>query len=93
MIRMNPGIKPQSTGKEAISDKNIAYVEFSNPALDGKLYNLMFFFELDGKTLMGSFNCITKSMRYWQKPALEMMRSIKVLDPKTIEKGCMMDEL
>jgi len=48
MCRMNPGIKPLERGMEVISDKNIAFVEFSNPAIDGKLYNLMFFFELSG---------------------------------------------
>ena len=87
ITRVNPGIKPQSRGKEVISDKNVAYVEFSNPTMDAKLYNLMFFLELDEKTLMGSFNCLTKSMKYWQKPAFEMMRSIKILSPKDDEGG------
>ena len=80
--RMNPGIKPQSTGKEEIEDKTIAYVEFSNTALDGKLYNLMYFLEVDGKALVGSLNCLTKSMKYWKKPAFEMMQSIKILEPE-----------
>jgi len=79
MRRVNPGIKPLSTGMEVISDKNVAYVEFSNPAIDGKLYNLMFFLELNGRTLMGSFNCFSKAMKYWKKPALEMMQSIQVI--------------
>jgi len=77
--RMNPGIKPQSTGVELISGKNVAYIEYSNQAMDGKLYNLTSFLEVGGKTLMLSFNCLTKSMKYWQKPAFEMMRSIQVL--------------
>lgn len=78
MCRLNPGVRSQSIGCETIADKNIAYVEFSNPAMDGKLYNLMFFLEVEGKPLMCSFNCLTKSMKYWQKAAFEMMRSIKV---------------
>ena len=80
MLRVNPGIKLQSTGLEVISDKNVAYIEFSNPTIDSKLYNLMFFMELDGKTLMGSFNCPTKSIKYWKNSAFEMMRSIRVLE-------------
>lgn len=79
MHRVNPGIKMQSTGQEVIDNKDVAYVEFTNPAMDGKVYNLMFFLELDGKPLMGNFNCITKSMRYWKNPYFEMMRSIKIL--------------
>ena len=82
MQRVNPGIKPQLTGIEVISEKNVAYMEFSNLAIDGKVYNLMFFLELDGKTLMGSFNCLTKSIKYWKAPAYEMMRSIKILPSK-----------
>ena len=78
MRRMNPGIKPQSTGEEVIMDRNIAYAEFTNPAIDGKLYNLMFFLEVAGKARMISFNCLTKSMKYWNKSAFGMMQSVKV---------------
>lgn len=79
MRRVNPGIKPQATGKEMISGKQVAYVEFSNPVMDGKLYNLMFFFAVDGRICMGIFNCRTKEMKYWKQSAFEMMCSIKIL--------------
>lgn len=79
MVKMNPGIKPQSTGEKEISGKNVAYAEFTHPTIDGKLYNLMYFLELDGKTLMGIFNCLTKTMKYWKQAAFEMMQSIRVL--------------
>lgn len=81
MRRVNPGIKALSMGEEIISNK-VAYVEFTNSAIDGKLYNLMFYVDLEGAPLMGSINCRTKSMRYWQRPAFEMMRSIKILVAK-----------
>jgi hypothetical protein len=73
MVRINPGVKPQSTGEAVIAGKNIAYVEFSNPAMDGKLYNLMFFLEVDGKAMMGSISFLTKNMKYWKQPAFEMI--------------------
>ncbi|MDR3288010.1 MAG: hypothetical protein LBT22_01130 [Peptococcaceae bacterium] len=79
MSRLNPGVKQQAKGEETLADKNVAYVEFTNPALDGKIYNLMFFLELEAKPLMVSFNCLTKSMKYWQKSAFEMMRSLQIL--------------
>jgi hypothetical protein len=81
MVKMNPGIKPQSTGEKEISGKNIAYTEFTHPTIDGKLYNLMYFLELDGKTLMGIFNCLTKTTKYWKQAAFEMMQSIRVIVP------------
>jgi len=92
MRRVNPGIKPQTTEAEVISGKNVAYVEFSNPAMDGKLYNLMFFLEVDGRILMGSFNCRTKEMKYWKQPAFEMMCSIQVQDQKDDREECKEDE-
>ena len=61
----------------------IAYVEFSNPAMDGKLYNLMFYLAVKGQPLMGSFNCRTKEMKYWRPVAFEMIQSIETVE--TIE--------
>jgi len=77
--RVNPGVKPRESGVEVVSGKNVAYVEYSNPVLDGKLYNLMFFLELHGSLLIGNFNCPTKDAKYWKPVALEMIRSIRIL--------------
>jgi len=85
MCRMNPGIKKQSTGLEIVSGKNIAYAEFTNPVMDGKLYNLMYFLEVEGKTLMGGFNCPSKSAKFWRNPALEMMQSIQIKETEEVE--------
>jgi len=87
MRRVNPGIRPLATGVEAASDRDLAYVEFSNNAIDGKVYNLMFFLEAAGKATMISFNCLTKTMKYWKKPAYEMMRSVKVGTKEGGEQG------
>jgi hypothetical protein len=38
-----------------------------------------------GKATMISFNCLTKSMKYWKNPAFEMMRSVKVETQKDDE--------
>ncbi len=76
----NPGIKEREVGEIDIEGHRIAYVEFTNNALGGKLYNLMFYISVKGRPLMGSFNCITKDMKYWQPVAVEMMQSIKIVD-------------
>jgi len=80
MCRLNPGIKKQESGVEIVSEKNVAYVEFTNPVMDGKLFNILSFMELDGRTLMISWNCLTKEIKYWKKAVYEMIRSIQILD-------------
>lgn len=80
MKRVNPGIKEMEIGAVFVSGKQIAYVEFSNPTMDGKLYNLMFYLAVNGQPLMGSFNCQTKEMKYWRTVALEMMKSIEIVE-------------
>lgn len=82
MKRVNPGLKEQEIGLVDIVGKSIAYVEFSNPVMDGKLYNLMFYLAVNGQPLMGSFNCRTKEMKYWRKTAFEMMQSIEMAEPE-----------
>lgn len=82
MKRVNPGIKEQEIGVVDVSGKKIAYVEFSNPVMDGKLYNLMFYLAVKGQPLMGSFNCRTKEMKYWRKVAFDMLQSIEMVEPE-----------
>ncbi len=76
----NPGIKEREIGEIDIDGHRIAYVEFTNNALGGKLYNLMFYISIKGRPLMGSFNCITKDVKYWQPVAVEMMKSIEIME-------------
>ena len=80
MKRVNPGIKEREIGMMDVAGKQIAYVEFSNTTMDGKLYNIMFYLAIKGQPLMGSFNCQTKEMKYWKPVAFEMIRSIEVVE-------------
>lgn len=79
MKRVNPGIKEREVGIINLSGKTVAYVEFSNPVMDGKVYNLMFYLAVNGQPLMGSFNCQTKEMKYWRTVAFEMVQSIEIV--------------
>lgn len=90
MKRVNPGIREQEIGSMDAAGKKVAYVEFSNPTLDGKLYNLMFYLTVNGRPLMGSFNCQTKEMKYWRKAAIEMVQSVEVA--KEAEKNAKIKE-
>lgn len=37
----------------------LAWFDFLTPALDGEIYNLMFYASLDGRLLAGAFNCLS----------------------------------
>lgn len=74
----NPGIKEREIGETYADGHRIAYVEFTSQALGGKLYNLMFYISVNGKPLMGNFNCMTKDVKYWQPVAREMMQSLRI---------------
>lgn len=87
MCRINPGIKLQSMGTELISGQKVAYVEFTNPVIDGKLYNLMYFLAVENRILMVSFNCRTKTVKYWKQPAFEMMCSTEVMNKEENRQG------
>lgn len=80
MKYVNPGIKEREIGEIDIEGNTIAYVEFSNNAIGGKLYNLMFYMSINGKPLMGSINCLTKDVKYWRPVAIEMMQSIEIIE-------------
>ena len=47
------------------STVNIFFVEFISVAIDQPVYNAMFFFSLDGKQGVGSWNCLGKDRWYW----------------------------
>ena len=83
MKRVNGSIKERETGMTHAGLNEIAYVEFTNNVMDGKLYNLMFYVDVKGKPLMGSFNCSTKEMKYWRDIAFEMVQSLEI--PETAE--------
>ena len=83
--RLNPAIKIQQSGVEIVSDRKVAYVEYSNPVIDGKIYNVMVFLAIDEKVTIVCFNCITKSAKYWRNPMMEMLKSMQFTTDKRRE--------
>ncbi|MGK5510271.1 hypothetical protein [Brevibacillus formosus] len=61
-----------------INGKNVGVFELLTPAADTKIYNLIFFTELDGKVLMTTFNCTEAQMEEWKPIAQEILMSYKV---------------
>ena len=60
-----------------INDRTIGFIEVITPALDGNIYNLMFFSALDGQALIGTFNCMEDDMETWRPIARSMMETLQ----------------
>ncbi|HOV26196.1 MAG TPA: hypothetical protein PK566_07555 [Pseudobacteroides sp.] len=76
--KVNPANIFFTDGIEKVDEKNIGYFEFKSPAMDGFIYNLMFFFEFKGKTVMGTFCCRYDEYKDWREVAFQVMKSLRV---------------
>lgn len=65
-------------GVKQINGRKVGFLELITPAIDTKIYNLMFFTDLDGQLLLCSFNCTHKNMNDWKPTAKEIMESLKI---------------
>lgn len=77
LLRTNPGLKEVVCETEMVEEKPIAYMEFISPALDADVYNLMFFFSLQERLLMGSLNCLLPEKGDWRELFVQMLQSIE----------------
>ncbi|HEY8935984.1 MAG TPA: hypothetical protein VIM65_12220 [Cyclobacteriaceae bacterium] len=66
------------TGTKEINGRKVGYMELLTPAVDTKIYNLMFFTDLDGRLLLGTFNCVDKKQSDWTEPAKQIMNSLTI---------------
>ncbi|MEO5984205.1 MAG: hypothetical protein ABIP80_01800 [Ferruginibacter sp.] len=73
------GLTIISQSQEKIKGKDFLMVEFNSKALNGTLYNKMFFTTLEGRLLIGSFNCTSAMEGQWKKKGYEIIQSIKLL--------------
>lgn len=77
--KVNPANIFFTDGIEKVDEKNIGYFEFKSPAIDAFIYNLMFFFEFEGKTVMGTFCCRYDEHKDWREVAFQVMKSVRVI--------------
>lgn len=73
-----PSAQWKDSGVKTINGKQVGYIELVTPAINTEIYNLFFFTDLDGKLLLGTFNCTKKSMSEWTPIAKEIMNSLKI---------------
>lgn len=73
-----PSADWKNSGLKEINERKVGYLELITPAVDTKIYNLMFFTDLDGQLLLCTFNCKEKSIKEWEPIAKEIMQSLKI---------------
>jgi len=61
-----------------VNKKDFIKLEFITPAMDSKIYNIMYVTVLEGRLLMSSFNCLESQMKDWSKDAKKSLNSIKI---------------
>ncbi len=74
-----PTIKWQKKEVIKINGRDFVILEFETPAIDTPIYNLMAVSSLDGRMLMGSFNCPIGMKSEWKEKANQIINSIEVL--------------
>ena len=62
---------------EKINGSDYAIFEFESQAIDSKIYNLIFATDVNGKLLMGTFNCTEGLKGEWQSKAKEILSSLR----------------
>ncbi|WP_226390529.1 hypothetical protein [Penaeicola halotolerans] len=71
------GIEILKTDKLTSNNSEFLTIEFMSNAIDTKIYNKMFITVLDGKLLLGTFNCTMNDLDKWQPLSKQMISSIK----------------
>jgi hypothetical protein len=62
-----------------INGEEFFIIEFYSKALNGTIYNKMFFTVLGDRLLIGSFNCTSMVESIWKNKGDEIIESIKLL--------------
>ncbi|WP_310395470.1 hypothetical protein [Hymenobacter sp.] len=73
-----PSAEWKQTGVKEVNGRKVGYIELITPAIDTKVYNLIFFTDLNGQLLLCTFNCTEKNIGQWQPAAKEIMASLKL---------------
>jgi hypothetical protein len=73
-----PSADWKGSGVREINGKKVGYLELVTPAIDTKIYNLIFFTDLDGRLLLCTFNCVETKQQEWAGAAQQIMNSLRV---------------
>lgn len=65
-------------GVKEINGRKVGFLEVTTPAIDTKIYNLLFFTDMEGKLLICTFNCTSKKKSAWAESAKKIFGSLIV---------------
>lgn len=63
---------------EKVNGNTFFLIEFTSEAIDARIYNIMIGTVLDGRMLIGTFNCTDKHRSRWESIGKEIINSIKL---------------
>lgn len=66
----------QGDGVKKVNGKNVGYIKFMIKAVDQKVFNYMFFTNLDGRVLLMNFNCTETLLPDWKDAAESIVSSV-----------------
>lgn len=75
-----PGIDFKKCEIKQINGRSFIVIEMITSAMDTEVYNLMFVTSLEGKLLIGTFNCTIGKLKEWKPLAEQILNSVKVKD-------------
>lgn len=78
-LKKFPDAKQVSDGAQQINGKKVGFLQLITTGKDQPIYNYIFFTDMEGKLLLGTFNCVEKDMPQWLPVSEEIVRSLKIL--------------
>lgn len=64
---------------EVTSDTfSIAWMDFKSFCLNGSLYNLLFLFDFEERTVLGNFHCVFSKYDIWKPVVLKLLTTIQI---------------
>jgi len=73
-----PSAEWEDNGIKMINGKKVGFLKLVSQAIDTKIYNLLFFTDLDGKLIIFTFNCTIEKKAEWAETAEKIFNSLKI---------------
>ena len=78
MMGAYPEAEWKEEGIKEINGKKTGFYKVITDTNSGKIFNQLFFIDMDGRLLICSFNCVKDRMTTWEKTADEIMNSLTI---------------
>lgn len=78
--RLQSSAQFMDEGVKVIHGRPVSWFEFIAPAIDGDIYNLMAFLELEGRALLVGLNCPDKVMSQWRPVAKGILATLEIIE-------------